>query len=199
MLTLKKTASDHLRAAHAAEGEDRTAHLRATAETLVDARSHFYTSDGLTDWTGRSYAYKRFVGEVYSDAAVPREDLATLQASLRYHIGNALRDRLSPDELDALGLRTVSPRDRSVEKRARQARLLGQIEGGPIEDAEEIIESVLLIYRLAERVQTAAVRSLTAEQRRQVREALAASEDLLDEICRAAGRRRKETAVANGK
>ena len=48
---------------------DRTPILREVAVALVDAREHFFTSDGSTDWRGRTYAYRRFVGEVFASPA----------------------------------------------------------------------------------------------------------------------------------
>jgi hypothetical protein len=198
LVTLKKTAAEHLRAAHHATDEARTSALRATAEALVDAREHFYTADGSSDWTGRSYAYRRFVGDVYTDAAVPREDLATLQAAIRYHVGNALRERLSPEDLDALGLRTVGPRERSVEKRSRQSALLAQMGGEPIETPEDALDALHTVDRILSRINASALKDLPADGRRDARSTLTEAEDLLDALLTAAGRRRKEPAT-NGK
>lgn len=166
--TYRQEASDALRAYLQVEEEDRTDLLRQAADALVGARALFYTADGSPDWRGRSYAYRRWVGDVYTEARIPREDLPTIQASVRYHVGNALRERLSSEELAEIGLRPVGPRERSVEKRTRQAHTLELFEGGPIVDAEDAEEALVVVARILRRIDGDALRSLPAARRREI-------------------------------
>lgn len=190
MSALKKSAADALRAYLSASDEQRTEKLRAAAEALVDAREHFYTSDGSPDWRGRSYAYRRWVGDVYSDANIPRDELATIQAAIRYHVGNVLRDRLSPEELEDLGLRSVGPRERSVEKRTRQAATLDLFQGGPIDEPEQALEALQAVDRILARINASTLRALPADGRKDARKTLAEASEALADLEKAAGKRR---------
>lgn len=151
---------------------DRTPILREVAVALVDAREHFFTSDGSTDWRGRTYAYRRFVGEVFAGANLPHDEVGTVQAAACYHVGNVLRERLDVETLESLGLRAESPKERSVEKRAGQADALSVVRGGTaFEDAEEIAQAVKVATILMGRVNADALRGLPAAARRTLAEA----------------------------
>lgn len=109
---------------------DATRRLRETADAFVSAREHFYTRTGATDWLGQTGAYRAWVRETLAAAHLPREDVTTIQSAVRYHVGNVLRERLDADTLTALGLRTISPRERSAEKRQGTSALLSLFSGG---------------------------------------------------------------------
>lgn len=154
---------------------DKTDRLRRVAVAFVAAREHFFTKEGDPDWLGRTYAYRRWVRETYTLASIPNDTLATVQGAVRYHAGNELRQHLDSAALEDLGLRTMSPRERSVEKRERHTETLAMFGAG----GQEIItaEDVLTVSRMIEsalrRVSVTAVRGLPAKDRRAVREALA--------------------------
>lgn len=135
-----------------------TSDLRVIAAAFVDARAYFYTRDGDPDWRGRTAAYRRWVREVMGTANVPAAEVATLQAAVRYHTGNLLRERLDPDELADLGLRAEGPRERSIEKRARTAETLDLFGGGaPLDDADDMREAVRLMTLSLRRFRLAAL------------------------------------------
>lgn len=135
------------------EGRD-TAELREVAHALVEAREHFYTRDGSPDWTGRTHAYRAWNRELMGLANVPPGEIASLQASIRYHSGAALRERLDAEQLEALGLRADTPRERSVAKRERISETLNLVTGGSaIEDAEEVLAALKLILSALRRIQ----------------------------------------------
>jgi hypothetical protein len=118
ILDLQRAATRELRKAVAAEGADRTHHLRATADLLVDLRALHLDAEGAPDWRGKTFAYRDLVNSVYAAAGLPPESGDTTKTALRYHVGNALRERLTPDELDEVGLSALDPRDRQASRRA---------------------------------------------------------------------------------
>lgn len=141
-----------------------TVDLKIVASRFIDAREHFYTREGEPDWLGRTYAYRRWVREVMSDAHVPGDDLSTVQAAVRYHSGNILRERLDAATLADLGLRSESPRERSIEKRERYSETLSLFAGGArIESAEEIQAAVAMMDAALRRISLA---SLAPKERR---------------------------------
>lgn len=122
---LRERATDLLREYKGAHQDDKTGLARAIAETFVDIREHFVNDEtGNPDWRGKTYPYRQMIGEIFSGANVPKDDASKIQAALRYHVGNVLRDRLSEDELDDLGLRAETPRRRSQQRRESRTALL---------------------------------------------------------------------------
>ncbi|QNJ56527.1 hypothetical protein SEA_NIOBE_27 [Arthrobacter phage Niobe] len=170
---IQKAATDAIYRSLGAPDTERTALLREAARKFVEAREHFYTKDGDPDWLGRTHAYRLWVREVMSEAHVPGEDVTSLQAAIRYHSGNVLRERLDDDALESLGLKRTSPRERSVEKRERTSGTLNLFGGGAeISDPEDIIRACTLIEAALKRVNAATVANLPAKERRETRAAL---------------------------
>ena len=97
LAALQNSAVVALRAyLQAEDSEDKTKALKQTSSLFVQARAHFFTKEGEPDWMGRTYAYRQWVREVLDTAGVDRADVTSLQSSLRYHSGAALRELL-PD------------------------------------------------------------------------------------------------------
>lgn len=183
---LQETAIKALRTSLLLTENERTEHLRQAADSLVSAREHFFTKDGDPDWLGRTYAYRTWVREVYSLAGVPSADLATLQAAVRYHAGNIMRDRLSEDELTDLGLRSDSPRERSGQVRDRHSEILSIFGGGgqQIVESEQIRAALRMIEIALQRVPREAVAALAKEDRHEVAERVKTVQTLLKELSR---------------
>lgn len=110
-----------------ASEEQRTRLLRELAGALVDAREHFQRPDGSPDWKGRSYPYRVFVREAYTDAGIPKDEQPTVQAAVRYHVGAVLRERLDDDTLADYDLIPRSPRERSQDRRESRSALLSAL------------------------------------------------------------------------
>ena len=91
--------------------------MRELARQVVELRSRFVWQD-LPDWGGRSMDYRNAIYRAYRDAGVPSDSVAGLQANLRYHVGNVVRDIAPPEELEAIGLDPEGPRARAVRSRA---------------------------------------------------------------------------------
>jgi hypothetical protein len=170
---IQKQASDALRRSLTAPDTERTQLLRDTAALFVDARGHFFTAEGEPDWLGRTYAYRSWIRETTSMANVPGESKATIQAAIRYHSGNIIRERLDQGTLDSLGLVKSSPRERSIEKRERTSETVTLFSGGAeFESPEEVLQVCHLVEAALARVNAAMVASLPAKTRREVKAAL---------------------------
>ena len=116
-------AIEALRSAQTLPPTERGGARRRAAEAIVSAREYFYTSDGRPDWSGRTRAYRDFIAEVYGNAGVTRDDLASEQAAVRYHVGNVVRERVSDADLEDAGYRVASPRQRSIDRRSARSEL----------------------------------------------------------------------------
>lgn len=150
---IRQAAVEGYRAALVSDEDERTVHLRDVAEAYIDAREHFYTKDGDPDWAGRSYAYRQWIRETVTLARLPQDGKQSIQAAVRYHLGNILRDRLDADTLESIGLRKESPRERSVEKRAGVSALLRLVSGGdPIENLADVLEATKAIHSALTRI-----------------------------------------------
>lgn len=89
----------------------RTAALKKLAAVLVSIRRK------LGDPAGTSQAYRDAAERIYKAVDIPADSQSTLQASIRYHIGNALREEFKPNELQAVGLSEKTPLERAREAR----------------------------------------------------------------------------------
>jgi len=121
----------------------KTPHLRAVGERFVELREHCLTEHGEPDWRGQTWEYKQAVQEVFGLANVPPDEHESLAAAIRYHVGNILRDRLDESEITGIGLRAISPRARSSERRARQAKVAATVRDSARLDAIRLLASSL--------------------------------------------------------
>lgn len=106
--------------------ESKTEVLRDLAVVVVDIRSRF-DHEGSKDWAGHSWDYRQAISGMYEAAGVPPDSVANVQGALRYHVGNVLRDRVSPEELEAAGLKVSSPRQRVASARSETAALVAAV------------------------------------------------------------------------
>lgn len=121
----------HLVRAYNETDKRRTDYLKALAEVIVALREQF-DYEGRPDWAGRSWEYRTTVASIYEMAGIPPSSTDGLQSSLRYHVGNLLRERLTPEQLSEAGLLVQSPRERVAEQRteAAVARIVVNPDGG---------------------------------------------------------------------
>jgi hypothetical protein len=171
LAALQNSAVAALRAyLQAEDSEDKTKALKQTATLFVKARAHFFTKEGEPDWMGRTYAYRQWVREVMETAGVDRADVTSLQSSLRYHSGSALREILPDETREDLGLVEQSPRERSREKRGRQLEAIQVFSGGgqEITDVEEILTAGNMMIVALRRVSLEGVNALTPDERKQI-------------------------------
>ena len=165
-----------------------TAQLREVASLMVAARAHFFTKDGATDWGGRTGAFRAFVGETFRMANLSREQLVTVQNAVRYHVGNVLREQLPPDELAALGLRAISPRERAAETRATRTAAVHSYSGrGRLSEPADVIAAAQLADATLRRIDVAALEAIGDGDRAQLVAALASLSVVLTSLVQAAG------------
>lgn len=109
--------------------EPSSARNRKAAEAIVALRKCF-KHDGVTDWAGRSGEYRDLIERVYRKAGVPSDSESSMQANLRYHLGNALRKVAPPEDLEALGMTALGPSGRLKETRVARPRRVKAITAG---------------------------------------------------------------------
>jgi hypothetical protein len=114
---------------------------RRFAEVVVDLRKRFPNTAGTgPDWKGTTQAYRDHIAAMYRASGVPEDAVSNMQAAIRYHIGNVLRDRLSEEELTEAGLSKDSPLDR-----ARASRSGGTSPEDEAEWFDDTVETLLSI------------------------------------------------------
>lgn len=118
---LIKEGTDLIVVAHE-QGEALTTTYRKLAEVLVDLRKRFKGRDDKADIAGRTQEYRNTVAKMYSDAGIPEDSQSNIQAAIRYHIGNVLREKFTEDQLTEAGLNPAGPRER-----ARTRNQAGQV------------------------------------------------------------------------
>lgn len=136
--SLKNKAHALLRDYQNAEAEARTPITRSLAKVLVEARSHFTDAEGEADWKGKTYPYRQWVRGVFDEANLRGEESKRVQSAIRYHVGAALRDRLSPEDLEKHGLIPQTPRERSHDRRQARAAMMNAL------NAREVAGGALL-------------------------------------------------------
>lgn len=104
----------------AAEGRTPTI-MRQLADEVIALR-RLFVWDGLPDWGGRSPEYRDVIYRAYRSAGIPSDAIDGLQANLRYHVGNAIREVAPRSELEKLGMDPEGPRGRAVRARATAHR-----------------------------------------------------------------------------
>lgn len=102
---------------------------RRVAQWLVQLRTFFVTADGLTDWAGRTNAYRQTVAAINADAGVVQEDKQRVGNAIRWYVRDELREVAPADELAALGL-DLSPRDTDRKRRAERAAIVAAVQNG---------------------------------------------------------------------
>ncbi len=132
---------------HSKEREVRTMAARAAAVALVDARPHFQMRDGSPDLLGRSAEYREFVTRAQDEAGVPRDDRASVQAAIRYHVSPLLRERHAK-EVEALGLSAGSSVERGRRRKERDSRVVSLFAGGSELDDVHDVSMVANLARL---------------------------------------------------
>lgn len=134
-------------------GRTRTDVLKEVAALIVDLRAAHTLDDGRIDWAGRSPAYRAAMHEIYREAGVPKDRYDTVQAALRYHVGNLIRERATDEALEDVGLTSITPRERLAKNRDVVAALaasgtVAEIMGDPARILAQA--AVLLEYTTAE-------------------------------------------------
>ncbi|MFG3710114.1 hypothetical protein [Micromonospora sp. NPDC047730] len=156
----------------------RTEALREVARLSVDLREHFLTPSGEPDWAARTWEYRHFIVDRYSDADYSQEESRATQAAVRYHVSKYVRERLSPQEVADLGLRSESSVDRSREQRDARRALLNAArhqvapgsEGGP--GSADVLRAIAGALLVLQHIDPAALAEMTETDRVQAQAVL---------------------------
>lgn len=129
---------------------------KRAAGLLAEVRiNHFMSNDGSPDYQGRSWAYRTWFGELLDSLNLSADDRTKLQGRLRFHTGNALREKVPAEELEAHGLKRVSPMQRgkaNYEQRSTPHRILRS--GQRLSSNEELEDVTEILEGLARRIDT---------------------------------------------
>lgn len=163
----------------------RSRHLEAVAEQLAASREHFITPDGRLDWGGRSYAYRRFMGDILSEAGVPAAERSRVSSALRWHVGKQLRATVPTEELAALGMSEDTPEERARAARRRKAQAYQALRGLSPEalDGSDVVSTLEAALALIRAVSPSRVQ-LAEEDRERALDAVEASRRRLTRLAR---------------
>lgn len=169
---LKEVGADLVHWWHSIE-ESKTIVLRKLAEVVVEIRSNFYDEETMQpDWRGKSWEYRQFMSELYESAGVPPASVAGVQSSLRYHVGNRLREVVPTDQLIRAGLLEESPKERMERQHNEATMILRLLDPkhviAGVEARRAAYRSIVdTTERLSERLGTIPVSALTKTQARE--------------------------------
>ena len=150
--------------------EDRkTENLRTTAGCFVSAREHFLTPAGEPDWLGRSHAYRHWVRETMTRAGVPADRTSGTLTSIRYHAGNALRERLDEATLSDLGLLSTSPLKRAQAHNADKSEMLKVLDGGRVTSPRLALGALETVASILRRIDLPSIDGADEEERQAIR------------------------------
>ena len=120
------------------ESGDVTEIYRNVADVLIDLRELMTTPTGETDWAGRSYAYRRAVGEAYDRAGIRGIERSRVAANIRHHVSYRLHERVPAEELEAVGIGEHSSRERGRRNQADRRALLAALRHSPSADLDPL-------------------------------------------------------------
>lgn len=178
---LKTQGADLVSWWHSVE-ESKTEILKRLAAIVVDIRAQFTDEEtGQPDWRGKTWDYRQFMTEMYESAQVPPASVSGVQSSLRYHVGNRLREIVPAEALAGAGMLAEGPKER-MERHRTEADVLWKALQAPdpqmsTEERREAYRTLLdAAATIAERAELMAVDRLTK------RDAVAAHRQLVRSI-----------------
>lgn len=94
------------------------------AAVMIALRQHHTTEDGRPDWLGRSGPYRKDAAALYSDAGATDETRERISRAVRWHVGNLMRQVLTPEQLAEYELQESSPLERLQDQRAATSAIV---------------------------------------------------------------------------
>lgn len=167
--TLQSEGADLISWWHSVE-ESKTEILKRLAAVVVEVRSKFWDEEtGQPDWRGKTWEYRQFMTAMYEKAGVPPASVSGVQSSLRYHVGNQLREVVGEKELSQAGLLSESPKDRMDRQRTEAEALWRALNDDAIShdiaDRRKAYRMLLdAVERLTDRLDTIPVDTLTKRE-----------------------------------
>lgn len=141
--------------------EERTPALREIAARVAESRSFFQTKDtGDPDWFGRTNAYRVWIRTVYDDAGFQRDEARSVQSSLRYHVGQAVRELADAEALEEAGIMPETPKERAREYQRTVRAVQNEIGSGLL--------SLSAVYVVLRRINAEAMAAELEERERDI-------------------------------
>lgn len=92
---------------------------RRLAELVVELRQRFQSPNReIPDWAGRSKDYREAITRMYATVAIPPDSEAGVQARIRYHVSNRVREVAPAEDLTELGLSSEGSAEKAKTRRA---------------------------------------------------------------------------------
>lgn len=137
------------------------------AGLLVDLRATFTDAQGRPDYAGGSGPYRAAVYRVYHDADLEKKERDRVKWGVQHHLHHALRERLTPEQLDAYGLNTRA-RNETRTQRSDKAKT-------PARTGADFLARVKATRARAEEADAEELADLTPELAAEIREQLNAT------------------------
>jgi hypothetical protein len=146
------------------DGKYNTHSVKAAADGLIELRKMFTDRHGNIDMLGNSYSYRQAVAEIMTMAGVRQQERPKIMATIRYHVGNLLREKFTEAELAAFGLMATSPLERAKKDRKDRSRVLRSAtnQEGMMTDPDEIVTALKSAVNLLNNVDFEAFTDLDA-------------------------------------
>ncbi|OZV74756.1 hypothetical protein CA850_29705 [Micromonospora echinospora] len=160
--------------------ERKTQLYREAAEATFALREHFDVGkDGKPepDWSGRSREYREFIRSLYVKTGYDRDDAKTVQTAIRFHVGNLVRDRLSPEVVEDLGLKPEHATDRMKDYRRVRSAVVATARESASSGNPDALRALAAAHVVLSKVSTAEVAALSGREREQARAVLARLKD----------------------
>lgn len=183
LIKAQKRFSTNLRAALRSNttGAYDTASMHAAADALVDMRMIYTNRDGKPDLAGSSFEYRQAVSDGLADAGVSAGERSKVMAALRYHVGNRVRERFTPEELSEYGLHANSPHERQRAEREMLSRII-RTATSPRAEVTDLEEAVKTIAMAAQMLENIKLGRLTKADRKALEPQLARIRHRIEEI-----------------
>ena len=162
-------------------GKYDTAAMHDAADALVDMRMIYTNREGQPDLAGSSFEYRQAVSEGLAAAGVSASQRSKVMAALRYHVGNRVRDRFTPEELSEYGLNAHSPHDRQRAEREMLSRII-RTATSPRAEVTDLEEAVKTLAMAAQMLENVKLGRLTKADRKAIEPQLARIRHRMDQI-----------------
>jgi len=136
------------------DGKYNTPDIKEAAERMIDLRTTFTDRYGKMDLQGNTYAYRQAVAEIMALAGIAESERPKVMNAIRYHVGNIVRTKFTPEELEEHGFLKSTPLERQRKDREQRAKIQRTALTGeePITDPLEVQAALRSAANLLENV-----------------------------------------------
>jgi hypothetical protein len=129
------------------------------AGRLVEARALFTDAEGRPDLRGRSFAYRQWLGQVFTDAGLTTVEAKVKAGNrLRFVVNIVLRERYSAEQLAEYGLQAENTRTRAQQRRVQQFEAAALFRPGARFDGDQMSQAAELMSNAVRRMSPGVVK-----------------------------------------